>query len=43
MYWFFAKNFGFEPDMVDKLPYDRVVYMMDLEIESQKQQKNSMK
>lgn len=43
MYWFFAKHFGYTPNQVDELPYDRMVYMTDLEIELKKQEKNSMK
>lgn len=43
MYWFFAKHFGWTPNQVDKLPYDRMVYMTELEMEFNKQNQNSMK
>ena len=43
MYWFFAKHFRFTPNQVDEIPYDRMNYMIDLEMEAQKQEKNSMK
>ena len=43
MYWFLAKHFGFTPNQVDEIPYDRMNYMIDLEMEAQKQEKNSMK
>ncbi len=33
MYWFFAHSFGYTPDEVDKLPYDRMVYLSELEKE----------
>ncbi len=31
MYWFFARAFGYTPEQVDNLPYDRMVYFMELE------------
>jgi len=36
MYWFFAHHFGFMPEQVDDLPFDRMVYLMELEQEYQK-------
>jgi len=36
MYWFFAHHFGFTPYQVNKLPYDRAVYMIELEKEFKK-------
>ena len=36
MYWFFAHYFGFKPDEVDQLPYDRMMYFVELEQEFQK-------
>ena len=39
MYWFFARNFGFTPEQVDNLPYDRMVYMGELETEAQIKEK----
>ena len=43
MYWFFAHHFGFTPEQVDNLPYDRKVYMTDLEMEYKKQGKSTTK
>ncbi len=31
IYWFFARAFGYTPEQVDALPYDRMVYFMELE------------
>jgi len=36
MYWTFAHCFGYTPEQVDKLPYDRMVYMLALEQEQNK-------
>jgi len=43
MYWFFAHHFGFTPDQVDNLPYDRTSYFAELENEFKKQEKNTIK
>lgn len=37
MYWFFAHTLGFTPEQVDKLPYDRMVYMFELEKKAQRE------
>ena len=37
MYWFFAHHFGFTPEQVDNLPYDRMTHMTELEVEFNKQ------
>jgi len=39
MYWSFAHHFGFTPEQVDRLPYDRMVYFLELETESKKLEK----
>ena len=31
IYWFFARSFGYTPEQVDNLPYDRMIYFMELE------------
>ncbi len=31
-YWFFARAFGYTPDQVDALPYDRMIYMREFEV-----------
>ena len=36
MYWMFAHCFGFTPEQVDALPYDRMVYFLALEQETKK-------
>ena len=36
MYCFFAHYFHWTPEQVDKLPYDRLVYILELEKEFQK-------
>jgi len=36
----FAHCFGFTPEQVDRLPYDRMVYLLALEKEAKKGQKN---
>lgn len=43
IYWFFAHHFNFTPEQVDKLPHDRMVYMVDLEQEVKRQEAQSMK
>ena len=43
MYWFFAHSFGYTPDQVNALPYDRMIYMMELETELEKQKKQNDK
>jgi len=42
MYWFFAHSFGFTPEQVDNLPYDRMTHMTELEVEFNKQNQKSM-
>ena len=37
MYWFFAHHFGFTPEQVDAMPYDRTFYFAELEKEFKKQ------
>ncbi len=37
MYWFFAHHFGYTPEQVDELPYDRSCYLAELEKEFKKQ------
>jgi len=39
MYWFFAHYFGFTPEQTDNLPYDRMAYMKEIELEFKKQNK----
>jgi len=39
IYWFFAKNFGYTPEQVNRLPYDRMVYFIELEQECARLQK----
>ena len=39
MYWYYAHHFGFTPSQVDQLPYDRMVYLIELEQEYKKQEK----
>ena len=41
-YWFFANRFGYTPEQVDNLPYDRMVYFVELEREIKKQEKLNM-
>lgn len=41
-YWFFANRFGYTPEQVDNLPYDRMVYFVELERECKKQEKINM-
>ena len=36
IYWLFANRFGYTPDQVDNLPYDRMVYMKEMEMEYKK-------
>jgi len=43
MYWFFAHHFKFTPEQVDNLPYDRMNYLMELETEKTKIEKQSIK
>jgi len=38
MYWFFANRFGFTPEQVDQLPYDRMSYFLELEQAAKKQE-----
>jgi len=38
MYWFFAHCFGYTPEQVDNLPYDRLVYFTELEREAKKKE-----
>jgi len=33
MYWFFAHHFKYTPEQVDRLPFDRMIYFMELEQE----------
>jgi len=40
MYWFFAHHFGFTPEQVDNLPYDRMVYMAEMEKEFKLKEKS---
>ncbi len=42
-YWFFAHHFGYTPDQVDKLPFDRGIYTIELEQEYKRQEKQAMK
>lgn len=42
MYWFFAYSFGYTPEQVDNLPYDRMVYFIELERERKKIEKMSL-
>jgi len=42
MYWFFAHYFGYTSEQTSKIPYDRMVYMMDLEMEFKKQEKKAL-
>jgi len=42
-YWFFAHCFGFDQDQVDKMPYDRMVYHLELERELRKREAMEMK
>jgi len=42
MYWFFAHCFNFSPEQVDSLPYDRMVYMMELEKEKMSLDKTNL-
>ena len=39
MYWFLAHYFGFTPQQVDEIPYDRVNYMILLEEEFKKKER----
>ena len=43
IYWFYAHNFGFTPEQVDNLSFDRMVYFMELEKEFKKIERDSMK
>jgi len=36
MYWFFAHHFKYTQDQVDQIPYDRMVYLIELEQEFNK-------
>ena len=38
-YWFFANRFKYTPEQVDNLPYDRMVYFLELEKEYKKLEK----
>lgn len=38
-----AHSFGFSPDQVNKMPYDRVVYMLELEKEFKKMESDTLK
>jgi len=42
IYWFFANRFGYTPEKVDNLPYDRMVYFMELEKEIIKKENQSV-
>lgn len=42
IYWFFANRFGYTSEQVDNLPYDRMVYFIELEQELKKQEKINM-
>ena len=39
MYWFFAHYFGYTPEQTDKIPYDRAIYLMEVEMEAKKLEK----
>lgn len=43
LYWYFAHHFGFTPNQVDELPFDRMVYLFELEQEYKKLEKDSIK
>lgn len=43
IYWFFAHKFGFTPSQVDELPFDTAIYLMELEKEFKKLEKQAMK
>ena len=42
-YWKFAHCFGYTPGQVDELPYDRMVYMLALEQENNKLERDANK
>ncbi len=42
-YWFFAHSFGFTPNQVDEMPYDRMVYLRELEQECKTREKELTK
>ena len=42
MYWFFAHHFGWTPDQVDNLPYDRLTYLTELEAGYKKMNKGNI-
>jgi len=41
MYWYFAHCFGYTPEQVDKLPFDRMVYFAEMEREARKHEMQS--
>ena len=42
-YWYLAHHFGFTPKQVDELPYDRMVYLFELEQEYKKLERETTK
>ncbi len=42
-YWFFANKFGYSSEQVDQLPYDRMIYFLELEKEFMKMQADKNK
>ncbi len=39
LYWAMAKSFGFTPEQVDRMPYDRVIYFQELKKTRKKNEK----